>query len=94
MGIIAKGTLSADGSTTAVEVGTKKEYSVGLRGTFGSGSVVVEISVDGGSNYISTGSAGTLTAAGWVRVFPPTGSLVRLTLSGATAPTIAWTINE
>ena len=85
-------TLSASGDTTVVNwSGGEGFYSA--RGTWGSGTTTLYISFDGGSNYISAGTDGVLTADGVVRFTVPACKL-KVTLSGATSPSLAVTVES
>lgn len=55
------------------------------QGSFGSGTVKLEYSFDGGSNYLTTESAGWLSSAGSKQFSLPVCQL-RLSLTGATSP--------
>lgn len=53
-------------------------------GTFGSGTVTLQVSPDGGTTWVTTGK--TLTADGSVFQDFPAGSRLRVALTGATGP--------
>lgn len=58
-------------------------------GTFGGGTITVQVSPDNGTTWISTSA--TLTAAGVTNFIGGEGLLFRLALTGATNPSIsAW----
>jgi hypothetical protein len=60
-------------------------------GSFGSGTLTLNIAAGGTSNYYASNE--TLTAAG-VRYFPvKAGDLVKVSLAGATNPTIVFTLD-
>ena len=73
--IIAPTNLNANGSTLELFV----------TGTFGGGSVIVEQSPDG-VNWFSVGTAVTARSRTTISIF--SGSRLRITLSGATAPSL------
>ena len=75
---------TANGSTEAVPV-NGRHVSFIASGTFGGATLTVEISPDGGTTWVSTGS--TLTAAGVVELAYGEGTSLRVTLSGATGTT-------
>lgn len=82
--------LSANGSTATFtppiyeDLGVTLEVSV--TGTFGAGSVTLEQSPDG-TNWFTCGTAITAKARQVIPVY--SGSLLRVTLAGATAPSLA-----
>jgi hypothetical protein len=82
-------TLAADGSTAVVDWGggSSAGYYLASGATFGSGTLSLQVSFDGGTTYVAAGSAYNLTAAGLVRFILPECKL-RVTLSGATSPSI------
>ncbi len=62
-------------------------------GTFGSGTITVQASPDGGTTWIDT--IATLTAAGVVNFISGAGVTYRLNLTGSTTPSInAWVAYE
>lgn len=93
MAVLSTGTISSNSSTTAVEVGTVGEYFVGVTGTFGDGTVTTELS-ENGTTWITIGSPAVFTAAGWAKFSAPKRAQVRLTLSGATSPSLTYFISE
>ena len=83
--------LSANGSTATFtppliqdDLGVMLEVSV--TGTFGSGNVTLEQSPDG-TNWFVCGTAISAKARQVISVY--SGSLLRLTLAGATTPSLA-----
>lgn len=88
---MTKSTLSANGSTTAVQHNGGTAF-LAASGTFGSGTLRLEFSPDNGTTYIATGVS--LTAAGRGSELLPTGVLVRATLTGATAPSLSVWVQE
>lgn len=90
------GTLSADGSTTAVRVyNTRRsqgdKYTVHAVGTFGGGTLTIETSPDG-TNYTSVGANGVFTAAGQVDLSLMSDAddplLIRATIASSTTPDV------
>lgn len=64
------------------------KWAMFVKGTFGSGTVTMEFSPDGGTTWATTGAA--KTADGMASADVPSGML-RLTLTGATSPNLnAW----
>lgn len=94
MSIIGTGTLAASGSGSAVSLGTKKEYFLSASGTFGGGTLTLEFRETGTTTWITVSSVTGLTAANLVRFTAPMNSEVRVTLTGATTPSVAWYISE
>lgn len=93
MSVRQSGTFTADGSSPGYSfpggVGT-----VQADGTFGSGTLTLEVSSDEGVTYTSGGSTVQLTAEGLFNFsLPSDGLMIRLTLSGSTAPDIDWWIS-
>lgn len=104
------GALTADGSTSGGNIKNPDNAAsiyqmVAASGDFGSGTLAVEMSVDGGTTYFAvTDSSGavTLTDDGAVRTFllgPSRNQTaqqvkIRLTLSGATNPDIDYLIAD
>lgn len=73
------------------EVGLSMELFV--TGTFGAGTVQLQQSPDGGTNWFNVGAA--ITAAGRYVVTVYSQTPLRLNLSGATAPSLnAWISNS
>lgn len=87
-------TLSANGSTdVGVAIGT--EFTVAASGTFGSGTITVNYRA--GSSWVTfaSGETGTATSA-FERVFENVGDIdtVRITLAGATSPSVLLVVNS
>jgi len=78
--------VTADGSGDAVHLHEKTESTIFCWGTFGSGTVTVEMSPDG-SEWFSHSDL-TFTAKGITNIVLPKDCYVRGTLSGATAPNV------
>lgn len=87
MSVISKifTTLVADGSTEVIKSPIYGRFNVHAYGAFGGGSLAVEASIDG-VNFVPVGSP--LTANGTLSVTLSESEHLRLTLSGATAPTL------
>lgn len=82
---------NAASSTTVLSSGGF--MSLLASGTFGGGTLTVQASPNGGTTWIDT--TATLTAAGIVNFVAGAGVLVRLNLTGATAPNLnAWVALE
>lgn len=82
--------LTADGNVPSASPwydhgGGRVTYAA--QGTFGSGTVALQFSLDDGSTWSSVGSAANLTAAGVAGAeIPP--CLIRVNLSGSTSPNL------
>ena len=91
--------LTADGnSTVTVAQGRGGHYYLDVHGTFGSGSLAVEISHDGGENfYPVTTAVGTdlaVTADYNAVVTVPGRSQIKFVLTGSTSPDIDIILKE
>ena len=87
------GTLVANGSTKWVQI-SKGDTHVSVNGTFGAGTVAVEKKVNGETlPAYDSGTAITLTAADDMALAIGEGVQLRLTLSGATSPSVIWSIS-
>jgi len=80
---------TTNGSGTAIVLSAKVDgnsFSLAVFGTFGGGTVTIEVSLDG-TNYVVLDS---FTAAGFgtYTIFVDNGSKIRATLAGATSPDI------
>ena len=85
-------TFVANGDSSVVDwAGGVGFYSA--RGTFGSGTTKLMVSFDGGTNYQSAGIEGEFTSDG-VIMFTLPCSLLKVTLSGATSPSVYVTIES
>ena len=91
------GTISANGSA-AFQVGIRsgpEPLMLVLRGSWGSGTITLEASADN-TNWVTckddSGTALSYTADCAVGVNLPPGAYYRLTLSGATGPSIVWAV--
>lgn len=84
-----KENLTADGNTTD-SVKTDGSFVFYAYGTFGGGTAAVQISFDGGNNFISfldqSGNPVSLTSNGYYAANMPTPALYRINLSGSTSP--------
>ncbi len=79
--------FTADGDSS-VYISDGSKATLFATGTFGSGTVKVNIALDG-TNYISKSTSWQLTAAGLVEdISLPRGASVKLSLTGATNPDI------
>ncbi len=84
--LAANGNSGAFSNTTA----SRTMLIIG-QGTFGGGTLSIEISPDDGVTFVKLDSP-SLTADGIIEVSIPDETQVRLALAGATAPTLnAWT---
>jgi hypothetical protein len=87
-----KQTLSASGSTTGVRLDSSTIVQFEADGTFGSGTLTPELQT-GASTWVAIGTE-TLTADGLINAEVPRGSTVRLTLAGATDPSIVTRVKK
>lgn len=93
MPVRSNGTFTANGQSTGVPF-PGGAGTVHADGTFGSGTLSLEVSSDGGTTYTNGGTSVQLTAEGLFNFTLPSDELiVRLDLAGATSPTIAWWIS-
>ena len=88
-------TFTADGSTGYYEAGAGSEgIHISVSGGFGGGSVAVEQRVNGVAvPLLDNGAAVALTGPDDSLYNLKFGDVFRLTLTGSTTPTIAWSIN-
>lgn len=97
--MLYSGTLSADGSTTGIIPARRdrstERVAVSVTGTWSGGTITIEAAVDG-TNYApikrADGTDLAFTANFADGVLPPPGVPIRLTLSGAGSPSLAWDI--
>ena len=87
-----KETLSADGSTAGVRLQSVTVVQFEADGTFGGGTLTPELQ-SGESTWAAINSE-TLTSDGFINAEIPRGSVVRLTLSGATSPSIVTRVKK
>jgi hypothetical protein len=87
-----KQTLSADGSTTGVTLQSSTLVQFEADGDFGGGTLTPQLQT-GASTWVAIGTE-TLTADGLINAEVPRGSVVRLTLSGSTSPTIVTRVKK
>lgn len=87
-----KQTLTASGSTTGVALQSVTLVQFEADGTFGGGTLTPQLQT-GASTWVALGTE-TLTAHGLINAEVPRGSVVRLTLAGATDPSIITRIKK
>lgn len=93
MPVRSNGTLTANGNTPGVSF-PGGSGTVQADGTFGSGTLALAVSSDGGTTYTNGGTSVQLTAEGIFNFTLPSDELmVRLELTGATSPDIDWWIS-
>ena len=85
---MANETLSADGSTAALQF--EGEGTINAAGTFGGGTLTIETSYDGGVTWTAEAD-GSFTLDSTVG-FKSGPCYVRTTLSGATSPSVVVSI--
>lgn len=83
------GTLTANGDSTVTNF-PGGELFFGATGTFGSGNVTLYASFDEGVQYVIVPNS-TFTTAGVFSATLP-NCYVKLTLAGATSPSLYWTL--
>lgn len=77
--------LSADGSSVKSNIPVDSEYSLFAFGSFGGGTLTFEASPDGGTTWLLVVA---FTSNGRSSHYLSANEAVRVTLSGATTPTI------
>jgi hypothetical protein len=77
--------LADNGSSNQQNVPLSGDYLFFATGTFGGGTVTLEASPDSGTTWYEIATA---TVKSRTKVFLGTGEIVRVTLSGATAPAL------
>lgn len=80
--------LTADGTTPSIELGDSGRGTFLAVGTFGGGTVALQVRLPDGTFQASTEVTQGLTAAGEVAFVLAPGVDCRLVLSGATSPDI------
>lgn len=90
MSLIGKGTFSADGNGSSI-AHDGGDVFVGLSGSFGSGTVTLEVSDDNGLTYYPIVDSEKTAADGYIADLP-NECLIRMSLSGSTSPSITWTM--
>ena len=85
----------SDNGTKTVGVTKGTEFTVAASGTFGSGTLAVNYSVDGGWITYASGDTGSFTEAD-ERIFENVGDTdeIQLVLSGATDPSLNVVVNS
>lgn len=90
---VVDGNLTADvaiGAASEIEVLGNYDFTeIYAKGTFGSGTVTLNVSPAGGTEYYS---GGTLTSAGSVKINTKAGDKIKVTLSGSTSPDIDYVV--
>lgn len=97
---IFSGTFAGNGNSASQQLDTNRGQLVAtlqVTGTFGSGTVTLQVSFDNGVTW-SNHTGMSFTAAGANTISLAAGALIRISLTGATSPAItfnfAWnTIN-
>jgi hypothetical protein len=84
-------TLSADGSTADWNVPVSTQYMFYAVGTFGGGTLSLECSPDNGTTWFTVDH---LPSAGRLIRYLVSGETVRITLTGATTPTISTGLRQ
>lgn len=88
---VSTGTLSANGSVAFHWPGGGGTFKG--QGTFGSGTLTLQFSEDGGSTYTDIGTETTFTANGAGYFIQEKGD-IRVNLSGATSPSIIYKVSR
>jgi len=86
-GSIVNENLTADGPTSEI-IWRGGPGTFAGTGTFGGGTLTMEVSYDAGTTWVAAGVETTLTADGHANFDLPQGVLVRGNLVGSTAPDI------
>lgn len=89
--LIDQGTLAANGSTAGSHI-SGGTATVSCSGTFGSGTMTIQISLDGGTTYVAIDTTGAKTADATFNLERLPDCYLRWTLTGATSPSIKWFI--
>lgn len=93
MPVRSNGTFTANGQSPGVAF-PGGSGTVQADGTFGAGTLSLEVSSDGGTTYTNGGTSVQLTAEGLFNFNLPSDDLmIRLDLTGATSPDIDWWIS-
>lgn len=93
MPVLLSGTFTADGNSPRITF-PGGAGTVQADGTFGSGTLSLEVSSDGGTTFTNGGTSVQLTAEGLFNFTLPSDELiVRLALSGSTSPDIDWWVS-
>lgn len=96
---MASGTLSSNTSTAAVYVGYRQGSEPNmllLSGSFGGGTITVEATVNDSTwvtCYDDAGDAIAFTAEGAYGLNLPAGPRYRLTMTGGTGQSVAWSLS-
>ncbi len=90
--LLATGTITSNGKTAATSFRGGGLF-IHLNGTFGGGTVTVELSYDTGTTWIPV-SADAVYTSSVIRTVNLPDCWVRLDMSGATSPTVRWAISE
>jgi len=95
MSLLGKGSFAANGDSSAIVVkaDAEQDLQIGLSGTFGSGTVTVHVSDDNGVTY-SPSVDSACTAADRFNFAVTDDCVVKLVLTGATSPSINWSISR
>ena len=84
------GNITSNGSTVVMSDAYEVKVAV-AHGTFGGGTLSLEISADE-ANWVPTGVDGSMSEDGSFEFTNKQGMSYRLTLAGATSPNITWWI--
>lgn len=96
---ILTGTLTTNTTTSVVkprkDADSARPMALVARGTWGGGTLALQASADG-TNFVpvtnDSGTAITMTADACIGLDLPTGMPFRLSLTGATTPSLTWAI--
>lgn len=90
-----QGKLTANGSTGWVKIIEGGDIYISVNGTFGGGSVAVEKRINDTAYPVRSSGSPIAHAADDDSVYGlVAGSTIRLTLTGATSPSIDWAIES
>lgn len=86
-------TLTANGSTSTVSWPSLSRGTFFVTGTFGGGTCVLQASRDQGTTWVNVPNA-SLTANGYANFQINAPVILRVTLSGATSPSLFVTVDS
>jgi len=88
MATIAQWNFTSDGTSSVVTYEGTNPFQIEASGTFGSGTVVVSSSLDGGTTFINLTNASFTENARAGAYIPSRGEKFKATLTGSTTPNL------